>query len=64
MLPIHYAAFFNSASVIKILLKASGSKGIKRLMHFVFFEPVSKKFKPPVTYQVEAKRPKLVNIHG
>jgi hypothetical protein len=27
MLPVHYAAFFNSASVIRVLLKASGSKG-------------------------------------
>ena len=26
MLPLHYAAFFNSASVIRVLLKASGGK--------------------------------------
>ena len=32
MLPVHYAAFFNSAPVIRVLLKASGSKGRKYFM--------------------------------
>jgi hypothetical protein len=36
MLPVHYAAFFNAASVIRVLLKASGSKGIIHFVNFSF----------------------------
>jgi hypothetical protein len=34
MLPLHYATFFNAAPVIRVLLKASGSKGAALTFYF------------------------------